>query len=138
MAADMDRLSHLAEVFLGAWNTQDVEQVLACYTPDLTYLDPNTRGPVVGRQAMRAYLDKLFDRWEMTWKGGEMLPLEGADGVVIHWTATLGPAGSKSSVEIGGLDLVVLEGDLVKRNEVYFDRVPLSELLAADPVPASP
>ncbi|KAA0233825.1 MAG: nuclear transport factor 2 family protein [Actinobacteria bacterium] len=126
----MDRLGNLAEAILGAWNTQDVEQVLDCYTADLTYLDPNTHGPVVGREAMRAYLTKLFDRWTMTWKGGEMLQLEGGEGVVIHWTATLTPTGSENSIEIAGLDLVILEGDLVKRNEVYFDRAALGALLS--------
>jgi len=36
--------------FLGAWNSQDVERVLDCYTDDVRYRDPNTRGEVhVGR-----------------------------------------------------------------------------------------
>ena len=116
---------------LSAWNTQDVEVVLARYTEDLVYLDPNTRGPVLGRDAMRAYLTKLFDRWTMTWARDEIFPLEGNDGVTIRWNATLAPAGSGESVAIKGLDLVVLEGDLVKRNEVYFDRAPVAALLPA-------
>jgi len=130
MTADVTRLQRLADNVLSSWNTQDVERVLACYTDDLSYLDPNTRGPVVGRDAMRAYLTKLYGRWTMTWEGHEMFPLEGTDGVAIRWTGTLAPAGESRSVEIGGLDLVILEGDLVKRNEVYFDRSPLAALLA--------
>ena len=67
--------------------------VLARYTEDLVYLDPNTRGPVSGRDAMRAYLTKLFSRWTMTWKAGEIFPLAGSDGVAIRWIGTLALAG---------------------------------------------
>src|SRR5262245_17009312 len=131
MAADRQRLARLAEEVLSAWNTQDVDAVLARYTDDLLYLDPNTRGSVSGRDAMRAYLTKLFSRWTMTWEAGEIFPLDGADGVAIRWTGTLALAGEEDSVAIGGLDLVILEGDLVKRNEVYFDRSPVAALIPA-------
>lgn len=30
--------------FLAAWNSQDVERLLDCYTHDVRYRDPNTRG----------------------------------------------------------------------------------------------
>jgi ketosteroid isomerase-like protein len=130
MTADRNRLSRIADEVLSAWNTQDVEAVLARYADDLLYLDPNTRGPVFGRDAMRAYLTKLFGRWTMTWAAGEIFPLE-TDGVAIRWTGTLALAGEEESVAIGGLDLVILEGDLVKRNEVYFDRAPVAALMAS-------
>ena len=131
MTADRSRLARLADDVMSAWNTQDVDAVLARYTDDLLYLDPNTRGPVSGRDAMRSYLTKLFDRWTMTWKAGEIFPLEGSAGVAIRWTGTLALAGSEESVAIGGLDLVILEGNLVKRNEVYFDRSPVAALMSA-------
>jgi ketosteroid isomerase-like protein len=130
MPSDLTRLRRLANHVLSTWNTQDVERVLACYTDDLVYLDPNTQGPVRGREAMRSYLTKLFSRWTMTWEGGDLFPLEGTDGVAIRWTGSLSPAGDTRSVEISGLDLVILDGELVKRNEVYFDRAPLASLLA--------
>jgi ketosteroid isomerase-like protein len=126
MAADSKRLRRLADHVYETWNTQDVEAVLACYTSDLVYLDPNTRGPVVGREAMRSYLTKLYSQWTMTWEGGELFPLEGVDGATVRCVGTLAPVGTQQRVEIGGIDLVVLEGDLVKRNEVYFDRSPLA------------
>jgi len=129
MSTDLTQLRRLAGQVMSAWNTQDVELVLACYTDDLVYLDPNTRGPVAGREAMRNYLSKLFERWTMTWAPGDLFPLDGIDGVAIRWTGTLAPAGQTRSVEIGGIDLVILDGELVKRNEVYFDRAPLAALL---------
>jgi hypothetical protein len=49
---DRDKMLSLAEQFLGAWNTQDVGRVLACYTTDVEYRDPNTRGAVHGADAL--------------------------------------------------------------------------------------
>jgi ketosteroid isomerase-like protein len=102
MSTELTRLRRLADQVMSAWNAQDVDQVLACYTDGLVYLDPNTRGPVTGREAMRNYLTKLFSRWTMTWEAGDPFPLKGTDGVAIRWTGTLSPAGESRSVEIGG------------------------------------
>ena len=43
------------ERYIAAWNTQSVDEVVACYSEDLVYVDPNTRGPVEGADAMRRY-----------------------------------------------------------------------------------
>lgn len=59
---DIERVQRLAEETLSAWNKQDVDGVVSCYTEDCVYLDPNTRGPVVGREAFRRYLSRLFQR----------------------------------------------------------------------------
>jgi hypothetical protein len=131
MASDLERYRRLADHVLSVWTRQDTDEVLDCYTHDLVWLDPNTRGPVVGRDAMRAYLTKLYSSWTMTWKrdGDEIFPLAGIDGVAIRWIGTLAPAGESRSVDIAGLDLVILEGNLIARNEVYFDRSPLAALM---------
>ena len=126
------QLHRFADEFLGAWNTQDVERVVGCYTPDLLYRDPNTRGSVEGADAFRSYLTKLFDRWTMTWRLRELFPLE-EHGAAVLWRAGLAPAGSPgvAPIEVDGMDLVVLDGALIARNEVYFDRAALAELLSA-------
>lgn len=131
MAADTTRLRRIADQVMTTWTAQDVEQVLDCYRDDLVYLDPNTRGPVHGRDAMRAYLTKLFGRWTMSWRAEELFALEGADGAAVRWTATIAPSESAQSIEVSGIDLVILDGDLIARNEVYFDRSPLIALLAS-------
>lgn len=127
MTPKEERLNLFAAEFLGAWNTQDVEKVVACYSPDLLYRDPNTRGVVEGADALRHYLGRLFERWTMTWHLRELFPLDG-DGAAVLWRAGLRPAGAEGTppVEIDGMDLVILEGDLIRRNEVYFDRALLS------------
>ena len=124
------QLETLADRFLDAWTSQDVERVLACYTDDLIYRDPNTRGDVRGANAMRRYLTKLFSAWQMTWTRREVYPLASPGGVVLLWHATFRKAGGDRTVEADGMDLVMLQGDRAWRNEVYFDRAILAPLLA--------
>jgi ketosteroid isomerase-like protein len=126
MSTDRERL---ARQVLDAWNTHDVERVVACYTPDLVYRDPGTRGEVRGADAFRRYLTKMFASWRMHWSVREVFPLEGTDGTAVLWRATLTPLGGETSVEVEGMDLAVLEGERLKRNEVYFDRAALASLL---------
>ena len=123
----------IARQVLDAWNTHDVERVVACYTPDLVYRDPGTRGDVRGADAFRRYLTKLFASWRMHWSAREVFPLEGTNGAAILWRATLTPAGGGGSVEIEGMDIAWIEGERLKRNEVYFDRAALAPLLASRP-----
>lgn len=110
---------------LGAWNEQDVEGVVACYAEDCTYLDPNTRGAVQGRDALRRYLTRLFARWKMHWTLKEFHSFGDKDGGAFLWHATLTPADGGRTAVVDGMDLVLLEGDLLCRNEVYFDRMAL-------------
>jgi ketosteroid isomerase-like protein len=124
------QLETLADRFLDAWTSQDVDRVLACYTDDLVYRDPNTRGDVRGANAMRRYLTKLFSAWEMTWTRRELLSLASDGGAVLLWHATFRKAGGNTTVEADGMDLVMLKGGRASRNEVYFDRAILAPLLA--------
>lgn len=127
---ESEYLQHAARVY-DAWNRQDVEAVVACYTPDLRYRDPNTRGTVEGAEAFARYLTKLFDAWEMHWATREAFMIADRDGAAVLWRATLRRKDGTDQVEIDGMDLVVLEGDRIARNEVYFDRALLAPLLAA-------
>jgi ketosteroid isomerase-like protein len=121
---DLDRL---VARFLDAWNRQDVEEVLACYTEDVRYRDPNTRGHVEGRDALRRYLSKLFAAWRMTWEQREIFPLH-SGGAAFLWRATFRRPEGDRVVTADGMDLAVLRGDLLARNEVYFDRAVLAPL----------
>lgn len=118
----VDEFKRLTEAVLSAWNSQDVESVVSCYTEDCVYLDPNTRGPVEGRDAFRRYLSKLFQRWQMHWSLREFFPFEDGNGGAFLWHARLTPASGGRTAEIDGMDLVMLRGEQLSRNEVYFDR----------------
>jgi ketosteroid isomerase-like protein len=120
-----DEAARIADRILVAWNAQDVEGVLACYTEDCIYLDPNTRGPINGHDALRKYLTRLFSQWKMHWSRREFFPLAAVRGTAFLWHATLTPAGGGPTSEIEGIDLAILRGDKLSRNEVYFDRMAL-------------
>jgi ketosteroid isomerase-like protein len=120
-----EEILELTREVLEAWNKQDVEAVVRCYTPDCTYRDPNTRGPVVGREAFRSYLSRLFAQWQMHWSVREFFPFEDGLGGAFLWRARLTPAAGGKTVEVDGMDLVRLEGQQLSRNEVYFDRAAL-------------
>ena len=89
---DLAELKEIEAPLITAWNAHDVEGVVACYTDDLTYIDPNTRGPVEGADAMRRYLTKLFDRWQMHWTIKQVFPLAELEGSSALWRASLPPA----------------------------------------------
>ena len=78
---------------------------------------------------MRLYLTKLFSAWTMTWTRREVHALASEGGVVLLWHATFRKPGGDTIIETNGMDLVVLEGDRARRNEVYFDRAVLAPLL---------
>jgi ketosteroid isomerase-like protein len=122
---DGDKVLALSEKVLSAWNEQDVEKTVACYTEDCLYLDPNTRGHVQGRDALRRYLTRLFEKWTMHWTLREFHSFGAEKGGAFLWHASLTPAAGGPTAEINGMDLVQLEGDRLKRNEVYFDRMSL-------------
>ncbi len=126
---DQQHLERLVARFLAAWNSQDVERVVATYTEDVHYRDPNTRGHVEGRDAMRRYLRKLFAAWQMTWAQREIFQLAGTDGVAFLWHATFRRHGGSQVVEADGMDLALVRGEQLARNEVYFDRAVLAPLL---------
>jgi len=122
---DLAEAVRLSDAILSAWNEQDVETVLSCYTEDCVYLDPNTRGPVVGREALRRYLTKLFARWRMTWSRREVFLLADGDGTAFLWHAKLTPAAGGKTAEVDGMDLALVRDGRLSRNEVYFDRMAL-------------
>jgi nuclear transport factor 2 (NTF2) superfamily protein len=126
---DEKTMHAIAENLLEAWNSQDVDRVVACYTDDLVYLDPNTRGEVKGADAMRRYLRKLFVGWKMSWSLKEAHLFEGRNGCAAMWRASFQRPDGGEAVEADGMDLVLVEGHRVKRNEVYFDRTVLSPLI---------
>jgi ketosteroid isomerase-like protein len=129
---DKVKMNELAVSFLDEWNSQDVERVVATYTDDVIYSDPNTRGKVNGAEDLRRYLVKLFDAWQMTWALKEAFLFEGGDGCAVLWHATIRKTGGSKVVEFDGMDLVLVRGERISRNEVNFDRATLLPLMQED------
>ena len=122
---DREEAMTLIETILTAWNSQDVDKVVSCYTADCVYRDPNTRGAVEGHEALRRYLTRLFERWTMHWSLREYFPFTDGDGGAFLWHAQLTPASGGKTAEIDGMDLAVIRDGRLSRNEVYFDRMVL-------------
>ena len=65
---EQEAMRERAAAVLSARNSHDVDRVLACYTEDCIYRDPNTRGAVEGHEALRRYLTRLFQDWRMVYR----------------------------------------------------------------------
>ncbi|HPO16600.1 MAG TPA: nuclear transport factor 2 family protein [Candidatus Hydrogenedentes bacterium] len=126
---EQDQVTAFAERFMSAWNTQDSNRVLECYSDDLCYRDPGTSEPIHGSEAFRKYLGKLFAKWTMHWAFREGYPLAAQEGCVLLWHARFQKTGGNETVELDGMDLVLLCDDKIIRNEVYFDRTGLLAML---------
>jgi len=129
-AMDQMELVGFADRFMEAWNSQVVERVVSFYTEDLRYQDPNTRGVILGAEALRRYLRKLFSAWAMHWTFRDGYPIVGQEGAVLLWHATFRHMHMEGTdaVDADGMDLVLLRGGKIVRNDVYFDRTILLQL----------
>lgn len=126
---DESRMYQLAERFLSEWNTQDVDRVVAVYTDDVSYVDPNTRGAVKGSDSLRRYLRKLFAHWKMHWSLREAYLFDDRNGCAVLWHATFQKPERGDVVEADGMDFVRVRDDRIERNEVHFDRTVLAPLM---------
>ncbi len=116
--------AHAAQL-IGAWNTHDLDAVLACYVPDCAYRDPNTRGAMAGHAELRGYLARLFATWRMDWRIKEVRAFADGSGGAFLWLADFTPTGGGDRKRVHGMALLELRGELVARTEVYFDRATL-------------
>jgi ketosteroid isomerase-like protein len=119
---DQERATALARVILDAWTRQDVASVIEHYTEDLAYADPNTPEPIRGRAAFSRYLERLFSEWTLSWSLREAYPFADGAGAQILWTGTFRHRAGGATTSIDGMDLVLLDGDRIRRNDVVFDR----------------
>jgi hypothetical protein len=62
----------------------------------------------------------------MHWSLREFFPFaDGSGGGAFLWDAQLTPAAGGKTMDISGMDLVLLRGERRSRNEVYLDRMAL-------------
>ncbi len=111
-----------------AWNTQNAEKVVAAYTEDLIYRDPNVEKEIRGRRDMYHYMTDLYAMWDLHLTLKSAYPLKDIKGATVLWHGTFKRAGKVGQID--GMEIVIFEGDLVKHNEVMFDRLMLAGLLS--------
>jgi ketosteroid isomerase-like protein len=103
--------------WLKAWSDKNVAELVMFYAEDTVYCDPQVPDGLKGREALRAYLTKLFaETPPMRYEPHEIWATH--DGYAGRWYCTISsPDGAKSYLR--GFDLVVLKGGLIALNEVY-------------------
>ncbi|HZZ86739.1 MAG TPA: nuclear transport factor 2 family protein [Caulobacteraceae bacterium] len=102
--------------WLKAWTDKDVDRLCGFYAEDCVYKDPQTTAGLEGKAALRAYLTQLFAATPpMTYEPEEVWPIPG--GFCGRWYCAIGEGGAAGRMR--GFDLVLLDGDKVRLNEVY-------------------
>jgi len=102
--------------WLKAWSDKDVDRLCGFYARDCDYKDPQTVAGLQGQDALRAYLTGLFGATPpMTYVPEETWPIPG--GFCGRWYCTIGEDGAGGRLR--GFDLVLLEGEKIRLNEVY-------------------
>ncbi|WP_233356159.1 nuclear transport factor 2 family protein [Henriciella aquimarina] len=115
MMSPMD-LERFNADWLQAWSDKDVDRLVGFYSADTVYKDPQMPRGIEGRDALRTYLDTLFASTPpMHYQPETVWKIEG--GFCGRWYCDLGKDGKDGKVR--GFDLVLLEHDLIKHNEVY-------------------
>lgn len=118
----LEELHRLCDAWLEAWTGNKPERLLAHYADDAFYRDPARPEGLRGREDLAAYFEKLLAKNpEWRWRRQALFPTE--KGFVLKWEARL-PRGD-TVLRLEGMDLVELEGNKIRRNEVYFDPTPL-------------
>lgn len=117
----------VAKRYLDGWIRRDADAVLATLTPDGTYEDPSSRGPLSG-EAFRAYMTGLWAAFpDLTFELvsiGEM----GPDLVAAQWLmkgtnhgSMMGLPPTGKSVAVQGADFFRMKDGLIQSVTGYFD-----------------
>lgn len=115
-------LESFCDIWLETWSGNRPDQLMEYYSDDAFYRDPARPEGLRGHEAMLKYFQKLLVKNpDWTWRRQELLPTE--HGFVLKWEAQIPHRGVQLRVE--GLDIVELENQKIRRNEVYFDPSPL-------------
>ena len=112
-AADLGRA---IERYNEAWNTHDVDAIVALHAPGMVF-ENHTAGERVEGDEVRAHIARIFENWpDLTFRGRRLYVRDGI--VVSEWTATA-TDGQGRRLEWDGVDLFPFEDGLIARKDVY-------------------
>lgn len=110
--------------FEKAFNKQDVEGLIACFTPGGSYVD-TFFGPHTGTAALRAMFERMFHEGrDYSWKMD--MVVESREAAAAEWTfsyvaSDAVPRSAGRRVTFRGASLFELEGGRVARYREYFN-----------------
>jgi steroid delta-isomerase-like uncharacterized protein len=128
----IDALTTAIERYNDAWNSQDLDAIVAMHAPDMVFAN-HTAGESATGEDVRAHIGSIFETWpDIEFTTRRLYVREGL--VVQEWTATathaqtmrrgdLSAEPTGKRVEWDGIDSIPFENGLVKRKDVYSDSV---------------
>lgn len=109
-------LEKTIEHYNAAWNTHDVDAILAHHAPGMIF-ENHTAGERVEGDDVGPHLTSIFENWpDLTFRGRRLYARDGL--VVSEWTATA-TDGEGRRLEWDGIDVFPFENGLILRKDVY-------------------
>src|SRR5664279_4092781 len=125
MNANSTTMIDLGEFVSGygkAWNAHDPDAIVALHTEDTRFVTHGFGQPAEGRAAMRAAAAATFEQFPEFATHHRKLLL-GVAHWVLEWTVVNG------ELHVDCVDIVTIEGGLVKTKDTYFDVAQLAVAL---------
>jgi steroid delta-isomerase-like uncharacterized protein len=128
----IESLSAAIDRYNEAWNSHDVDAIVAMHAPDMVFAN-HTAGESASGEEVRAHIASIFEGWpDLRFETRRLYVREGL--VVQEWTATathskpmrrgdIEAPPSGKTISWAGIDSIPFEGGLVKRKDVYSDSV---------------
>ena len=106
-----------------AWNGHDPDAIAALHTEDTRFCTHGVGTAAEGREAMRTAAAETFAQFPQ-FASKPIRALFGSDHWVVEWMIN-------ADLSIDCVDVIVLEGGLVKTKDTYFDFAQLQAAMAA-------
>lgn len=117
-----EELLEFCKEWLSAWTGNDPQKLISYYAEDALYIDPAHQKGLRGHKELLEYFERLLRVYhDWVWTPIEVFPTE--RGTIVKWRCEIHVG--QETLEETGLDIVELDGRLITRNEVYFDRTRL-------------
>ncbi len=117
-----EELFEFCKEWLSAWTGNNPQKLMSYYAEDALYVDPAHQKGLRGHEEVLEYFERLLRVYhDWVWTPIEVFPTE--KGAIVKWRCEIHVG--QETLEETGLDIVELNGRLITRNEVYFDRTRL-------------
>lgn len=130
---DTSHIIDVIEKLTRCWDARDIDGVLGFYSDDIDYREPGAGVTVTGRVAMHSYLSQYFQAWDSRWHIKDCVRLEGRDGAIAVWDLEVWRPGTDTRLTTHGMDILMVRGNQVCSDVVFFDRTQLRPLLERKP-----
>jgi ketosteroid isomerase-like protein len=126
-------INHATSRRFEAYESGDVQAVLAMYTDDAKYWDTKTSSGISGKHELQQYLSEFLSRFHTRFAILEEHRLEGLDGAIVLWECAVrrrlsqGEL-SKELIMQRGMSLLLVRDAQICRDECYMDLASLDSL----------